>query len=144
MIDIPRKPNTLWDRQLLGNHLQNINKLIHIPKNVILLSAKILGLYTIMTRSHTLRETLGKKEFQNIYLQQFDKTEFALKNKYFALHKMCPYSELFWSVFSHTRTEYREILRISSYSFRMRENADQNNSEYGQFSHSVEFGIFSS
>ena len=105
MIDIPRRPNTLWDRQLLGNHLQNINKLIHIPKNVILLTAKILGLYTIMTKSHTLRETLGKKEFQNIYLQQFDKTEFALKNKSFALHKMCPYSELFRSAFSHTQTE---------------------------------------
>ena len=63
MIYIPRRPNTLWDPQLLSNHLQNIKKLIHIPKNVILLTAKTFGLYTIMTRSHTLRETLGKKEF---------------------------------------------------------------------------------
>ena len=30
----------------------------------------------------------------------------------------------------------RRILRISPYSVRMRENADQNNSEYGHFSHS--------
>ena len=38
--------------------------------------------------------------------------------------------------FSRIRTEYGEILRISPYSVRMRENADQNNSEYEQFSRS--------
>ena len=27
----------------------------------------------------------------------------------FTLHKKCPYSELFWSAFSHIRTEYGEI-----------------------------------
>ena len=43
----------------------------------------------------------------------------------------CPYSELFWSVFSRIWTG--EILRISPYSVRMREIADQNNSEYGHF-----------
>ena len=42
----------------------------------------------------------------------------------------CSYSELFWSVFSRIRTEYREIRRISLY-------ADQNNFEYGHFLHSV-------
>ena len=51
-----------------------------------------------------------------------------------SLRIKCPYSELFWSVFSRMRTEYREILRIFPYSVRMRENADQNNSEYGHFS----------
>ena len=50
--------------------------------------------------------------------------------------KKCPYSELFSSVFSRIRTEYVEI-STSQYSFRMRENADQNNSEYGRFSRSV-------
>ena len=30
-------------------------------------------------------------------------------------------------------TEYGEILRISPYSVRVRENADQNNTEYGHF-----------
>ena len=50
--------------------------------------------------------------------------------------KKCPYSELFWSPFSRIRTEYGEILRISPYSVRMRENADQNHSEYGRFSRS--------
>ena len=49
---------------------------------------------------------------------------------------MCSYSELFWSVFSHIRTEYGEILRLSPYSIRMRKNAEQNNSEYGHFSRS--------
>ena len=44
-----------------------------------------------------------------------------------------PYSELFWSTFSRIRTEYGEILCISPYLVRMRENTDQNNSEYGHF-----------
>ena len=36
------------------------------------------------------------------------------------------------------RTEYGEVLRISPYSVRMRENTDQNNSEYRHSSRSVE------
>ena len=55
---------------------------------------------------------------------------------YVALRKKCSYSELFWSVLSHIRTEYGEIQSISPHSIRMRENADQNNSEYGHFLHS--------
>ena len=47
------------------------------------------------------------------------------------LCEKCPYSELFWSVFSHIRIEYGEIQSISQYSVRMRENKDQNNSKYG-------------
>ena len=34
----------------------------------------------------------------------------------------CPNSEFFWPVFSRIRTEYGEIIRISPYSGRMREN----------------------
>ena len=49
------------------------------------------------------------------------------------LCKKCPYSELFWSVFYRIWTEYGEILRISPYSVRMRENTKQNSSEYGHF-----------
>ena len=49
------------------------------------------------------------------------------------VRKKCPYSELFWSVFSRIWTEYREILCISLYSVQMREEKDQNNSGYGQF-----------
>ena len=54
-----------------------------------------------------------------------------------SLRKKCPYSELLWSVFSRIWTEYGQIRRISPYSARMRENAGQNNSEYGYFSRSV-------
>ena len=36
--------------------------------------------------------------------------------KTLTLSEKCPYSELFWSSFSRIRTEYGEILRISSYS----------------------------
>ena len=59
----------------------------------------------------------------------------------FTLRERCPYSEFFLSVFSRIRTEYGEILRISQFSVRMRENNDQMNSEYGLFSRSVISGI---
>ena len=49
---------------------------------------------------------------------------------------VCPYSEVFWSVFSRIRIEYGEIRSICLYSVRMWENADQKNSEYGYFSRS--------
>ena len=42
-----------------------------------------------------------------------------------------------WSIFSSIRTEYVEILRISPYSIRMRENKYQKNSEHGHFSRST-------
>ena len=53
------------------------------------------------------------------------------------LLKKCQYSELFWCVLSRIWTEYGEIRSISPYSKRLRENADQNNSEYRQFLLSV-------
>ena len=52
-----------------------------------------------------------------------------------SLREKCSYSGLFWSVFSR--------VRISSYSVRMWENADQNNSEYGHFLRSELLGISS-
>ena len=51
-----------------------------------------------------------------------------------ALREKCPYSESFWFAFFLIRIEHGEILRVSPYSVRMRENTDQNNSEYGHFS----------
>ena len=59
------------------------------------------------------------------------------QNKDIWLLEKCPYLKLFWSAFSRIRTEYGEILSISPYSIRMRENTDQKNSEYGHFSRSV-------
>ena len=58
-------------------------------------------------------------------------------NRQLPLRKNCPYSELFWSLFSTIWTEYEEILRISLSSVQLRENKDQNNSEYGHFLRSV-------
>ena len=52
-----------------------------------------------------------------------------------SLCKKWPYSEFFWSAFSCIRTEYGNLQSKSPYSVRMRENADQKNSEYGYFSH---------
>ena len=51
----------------------------------------------------------------------------------------CSYSDLFCPTFSHIRTEYGEILRISPYSVRMWENADQNSSKNGHFLHSASY-----
>ena len=56
----------------------------------------------------------------------------------FPLREKCPYLELFLSAFTCIRTEYGEILRISPYSVRMREKADQNNSECGHFLRGVQ------
>ena len=46
---------------------------------------------------------------------------------------MCPYSELFWSVYSRIRTEYGQTRSICLYSVRIRENVNHNDSEYGHF-----------
>ena len=54
-----------------------------------------------------------------------------------ALRKKNPYLEFFWSVFFCIRTEYGETRSISPHSVRMRENTDQNNSEYVHFSRSA-------
>ena len=48
-------------------------------------------------------------------------------------------SKMFWSIFSRIWTEYGEIRIIFLYSNRMREDTDQNNSEYGNFLRSVEY-----
>ena len=50
--------------------------------------------------------------------------------QYLILRERCPYLEFFWSVFSHIWTEYGDILRISPYSIRIRENKDHQNFEY--------------
>ena len=60
------------------------------------------------------------------------------KWRVFILCKKCPYSEFCWSVFSHIRTKYGEILSIylDLHSARMRENTNQKNSKYRHFSRS--------
>ena len=57
--------------------------------------------------------------------------------QYISLRKKLLYSEFFWSVSSRIQTKYGEIRNISQYSVRMRENTDQNNSEYSNFLRSV-------
>ena len=59
------------------------------------------------------------------------------KIRQIALREKCPYSELFWFVFSRIKTECREIRSVSPYSVQMWENMDQNNSKYRHFLHSV-------
>ena len=52
------------------------------------------------------------------------------------LRKKCPYLEFFWSVFSHTRTEYGDLQSKAAYSVQMRENMEQKKSEYVHLSRS--------
>ena len=59
------------------------------------------------------------------------------------LREKSQFSELFWSAFSRIWTEYGEIRSIFPYSVRMRENANQNNSEFGHFSRSVRDNVYS-
>ena len=54
-----------------------------------------------------------------------------------SLRKKWSYAELFWPAFSGIRTEKGEILCISPYSVRIRENVDQNYPKYGHFSRSM-------
>ena len=84
----------------------------------------------------------GAENYHTTYLTDFTDfphTEFCktCNSKSFSLHKKCPYSEFFWSVFSHIWNEYGKIRSISLYSVQMRENTDQKNSEHGHFSRSV-------
>ena len=60
---------------------------------------------------------------------------------YLPLGEKCPYSKSFWSVFYPIWTEYGQILHISPYSVRMRENADHSNLEYGHILRSVYFDV---
>ena len=59
-----------------------------------------------------------------------------------SLHERHRYSELFWSLFSRIRTEYGDIVRISTYSVELRENTDQKNIKYGHFSRSLCFDLW--
>ena len=51
----------------------------------------------------------------------------------YLLREKGPYSEFFWSVFSHIRTEYGDLQSKSPHSVRIRENTDQKNSVQGHF-----------
>ena len=89
-----------------------------------------------------MSKTKNKKRYNLSVLELMEKILkliLLLYSRNLALREKCPYSELFWSVFSRIRTEYGETLCIFPYSIRIRENTDQNNSRYGHFLRSVEY-----
>ena len=68
----------------------------------------------------------------------YNSAKYITQNLWITLRRKCPYSELFWSVFSGIPTEYREVRSTLRTQFvRTQENEDQNNSEHGHFSHSL-------
>ena len=64
-------------------------------------------------------------QFHNGFCYVVNQSESSDQSLKVTLHEEFPYLELFWSAFSRIRTEYGEILRISPYSVRIREIADQ-------------------
>ena len=46
--------------------------------------------------------------------------------------KTCSYAEFFWSIFSHIRTEYKDLRSKSPYLVQMQENAEQKNSHFSR------------
>ena len=68
-------------------------------------------------------EKINKKRRYFKIIQQISKKLDNLKTSHkdlLSLREKRLYSEFFWSLFSHIRTEYGEILHISPYSVRMR------------------------
>ena len=100
------------------------------------------GVSTIILRKNHWSKVWNKKNSWStigIYLKSSVLKSIFHVIKHFIICNMysqrgkCPYSELFWSAFSRTWTEYGEILGISLYLVQMRGNADENNSEYAHF-----------
>ena len=63
-------------------------------------------------------------------LQKKKKKKNIEAHQNFPLREKFPYSELFWSIFSRILTKCGEILGISPYSLRMRENTRITRLEY--------------
>ena len=125
---MPFTPN--MEPSYLSAILQNICKLL-------------LLIFIYCIRKKCLRKTVNLFEKVFCALVLFQMTQKAGRGPYCqqivngrsqkchqTLREKCQYSEFFWSVFSHIRTEYREILPcISPYSVQMLESTDQKNSE---------------
>ena len=102
------------------------------------LTVKVLNFGLIMRLKINLLS--GKSQLRVVRHQDLAARVFACyeNNVLKTLCKKCPYSESLQPGFSRIRTEYGETQCISPYSVRMRENADQNNSEYEHFLRSEE------
>ena len=85
--------------------------------------------------------TMNTRHRFNFYKTSSASFDKSMKAVTTTLREKCPYSEFFWSIFSHIWTNYGDLLCISLYSIRMGENADQKNSEYGPFLRSAIFLI---
>ena len=57
------------------------------------------------------------------------------------MREKCSYSEFFWSVFYHNRTENEDLQNKFLYLVQMWENMDQINSEYGRFLRSAGYTV---
>ena len=96
---------------------------------------KFEGIYGLLKQSST-NFTWSILECFDLFINNY------LINYYSFIGKRCPYSKLFWSLFSCIRTEYGKVRSISPYSVWMPENTDQNNSKYEHFSRSASLPIW--
>ena len=97
---------------------QQVDAIIGAGCDSCLATATIAGIYNVPMISHVRVMTLC--------------CHFSLYSVFnvfnlLSLRKMCPYSEIFRSIFSRIWTEYGEIICIYPYSVQMRENMDQKN-----------------
>ena len=113
----PKNPSNHWENFFNYGHRNQINKRsIHLiyPKAYLGPCKKSMMFY-----SWILDRVLNKTQIPDRYLHWV---------------KSARIRSYLWSVFSRIWTEYWDILRISPYSVRMRENTGQKNSQYGHSS----------
>ena len=123
---------------------KNERKLITFLSNVIRLANGISRCFSILLLNNrpisstryiikTKKYSLAVLEKPIYYLVIHCSTYFQVASRHCV---KCPYSEFFWSVFSHIRTEYGEQLRISPCSVPMRGKTNLKIYKCGHFSRS--------
>ena len=96
----------------------------------------ISKIYIPVTNSQRKRSVFPILVFRQLKWSVWLKSYCEVPYLKYSRREKCPYSEFFWSVFSRIRIDYEQIFRIFPYSIQMRENMDQENSEYDHFSRS--------
>ena len=112
--------------QLENYQLQLVNSLVKFLKKTWKIES------SEKQKLHYCEKTLERSLKLNIS-NSWVRVYFMQNKSAHALRKKCPYSELLWSPFFRIRTGYGEIFRFTPYPVQIRENVDQNNSEYGHF-----------
>ena len=89
-----------------------INNFLH-KRNM----SKLLGNLKLYQLNRDMTNSVEIQNLHKLYLETNSlfiyQEDNKIKSKHKVLHEKCPYLEIFCSLFSRIRTEYKEILRIS-------------------------------